>query len=586
MMDARSLREEAEKIFASMYDARREYEGAWKRYRKAFAPHRGKFAKSDGKVTRTRFRRNSRPFMVPMEFAAGMKGGLTNPSTPWFNLTVFDREAQNDEEVRVWLAQCRDIMLGAFLRTNIYDQLTDFFEEEGIFGTAALFVSDDDDDIFRARVLTIGEYAVGTDERGRVDRMAIKRAYTLQQMIDEFGRENLPYEIRRDIENGATDHKREYEVRMLIWPNTDYIPGKLGPRGFRWRSAWWHDFGFGAQKDEDRPLLKMKGYNEFPVMAARWKVIGDDIYGRGHPGEIAADDAEAIQKMETASREAISKMVDPPLLADEELQNGGLDVRSGGVTWYRQQNGLPAPQVLPLFPIAFDFQGCEMKIESLKQDINRAFYVDLFRMWSSDMRRDRTATEVQTREQEKMYVLSPIIERQMSELLDPLIARIYAIMERKGYFPPMPDIIANSSFKVEYSSILANLAKQSAMAGIDAVVTRIATLAQIQAATGVRPTVLDVIDMDEAVQQTADGFNVPVGIIYGDNKLEEIRAQKEEEIAAQQQQQQMMAMAQTAPNVANAAKSMSETQMMGGDTNALDATLASLGLGGGDGAGV
>lgn len=574
-MSVRSLRERADKAISAMYEARREYEFAWKRYRRAFAPHRGVFAKSDAKRTKVRFRRNSRPYMVPSEFAAGMKGGLTNPSTPWFNLTVFDKRVANSERVRSYLSECRDIMLAAFLRTNIYDQLTDFFEEEGIFGTGAMVIDDDDEDIFRARVYTIGEFAIGGDSSHRIDRIAVRRLYSARQMIDEFGEANVPYTVRRSQEDVRLSDDQSFVVNHMIWPNPEFVPGMRGQKGFPFQSLKW----VNGDIDDEKPFLKISGYHEFPAMVARWKIIGDDVYGRGHPGEIAIDDAEAIQKMETASREAVQKMVDPPMLADEELNNGGLDKRSGAVTWYRAQNNLPPPQAIPLFAMAFDVSAVEGKIDSLKSDINRAFYVDLFRMWSEDMRRNRTATEVQTREQEKMYVLSPIIERQMSELLDPMISRVFAIMERRGYFGERPPEIAQYKLKVEYSSVLANLAKQSAMAGIDAVVNRLATLAQIQAATGERPSVLDTMDMDEAIQQTADGYNVPVGIIFGDDKIAEVRAAREQELAAMQQQQQMLQMAQNAPNVANAAKNMSETPM--GDSNALDATLAALGLGGG-----
>lgn len=578
-MSGREDRERAEKEFNALYEARHEYESAWKRYKRAFAPHRGVFNKQDGKKTRVRFRRNSRPYMVPMEFAAGMKGGLTNPSTPWFNLAVFDKEVMESEQVRAYFGKCRDIMLAAFLRTNIYDQLTDFFEEEGVFGTAALFVDDDDEDIFRTRVLTIGEYAVGEDAKRRIDKVAIRRRYTYHQLKAEFGEDALPDFVRRMAENGKIPTERDdFEVCMFIRPNPRYVPEAVGQRGFKYESLRW----VKGHIDDARPFLKVSGFYEFPIMVARWKVIGDDVYGRGHPGEIGIDDAEAIQKMETASREAVQKMVDPPMVADEELNNGGLDSRAGRVTWYRGHPSQNPPQAVPLFAMTFDISGVEAKIESLKSDINRAFYVDLFRMWSEDMRRNRTATEVTTREQEKMYVLSPIIERQMSELLDPLIARTYAIMDRRGFFGDPPPAVAKKSLKAEYSSILASLAKQNAMAGIDAVVNRVATLAQIQAVSGERPSVLDIIDMDEAVQQTADGYNVPVGVIFGDDKLAEVRAGKEREMQERAQQQQMMAMAQNAPNVANAAKNMSETPM--GDTNALEAAMSQMGMGGGESA--
>ena len=69
-------------------------------------------------------------------------------------------------------------------------------------------------------------------------------------------------------------------------------------------------------------------------------------------------------------------------------------------------------------------------------------------------------------------------------------------------------------------------------------------------------------------------YVVPAGIVLGDDVVEEKRqARKQAEMQAQQEQQAMaqgQAMAQAAPQIAGAAKSLSETQMPGGG-NALEA---------------
>lgn len=568
-MDYEELRRSAETKMQSMFRRRQEYESAWKRYRKIFAPHRGRFFTTE-KPSRNRFRKNSRPLMVANEFSAGMKGGLTSPTLPWFNLAMYDNRVMTQERVKVWLSENRDIMLGAMIRTNMYDQLSDKFEEQGTFGTSAMFVEEDETDVFRCDTLTIGEYAIDEDDRKRVDSIGVKRRYTATQLADKFGREKLPESLRLKLERDEGDV--EYDVCHLVWPNREYVPDRPGTKWMRYQSLWWLDDV--REGGGEGLFLKIGGYHEFPAIVSRWKLIGDDLYGRGHPGEIGIDDAETIQLLETTARSALQRMADPALLAPDALEQTSLDRRPGKTTYYRQIQNQPPPVITPLFQVNFDFASCEQKIFNLKEDLNKVFYVDLFRMWSVDMRQGRTATEIQAREQEKNYVLGPVIERQMSEVLDKLITRVWGIMSRRGMFPEAPEELRGVNLKIEYSSILANIQKQASQAGIDIVVGYVGNLAQIQMASGERPQVVDTLDCDEIVQQIGDMYNVPAGMIRGDDAVEEIRAAKEQQAAAQQQQAMAMQAAQAAPDVAGAMKDMAETPMEGGG-NALEAAMVS-----------
>ena len=61
--------------------------------------------------------------------------------------------------------------------------------------------------------------------------------------------------------------------------------------------------------------------------------------------------------------------------------------------------------------------------------------------------RNMTATEVLQRQEEKMRILGPVLGRLQSELLSPLITRVFNIMLRNQLFMAAPDILTRSRIK-------------------------------------------------------------------------------------------------------------------------------------------
>jgi len=551
-----------------MLEDRQEYEAWWRELRNQFAPSRGRFNTYE-KPKKGLVRRNSRARQMPDDFAAGIKSGLTSPSRPWFTLTLYDTRLAELEDVKAWLSEVQRVMQAQMIRTNLYDQLFDVYKEQGIFGTGALWIEEDDEDVFRAQSLTIGSYCIGTDKNGKVCRFGRTFSRTARQLAREFGEEALPEQIRAALrENSAGVANQRYELRNLVEPSEEFMRSD-GPEGnFRYRSLWWLS-GFS-----EPAFLRQKGYHEMPVMVPRWRVIGDDVYGREQPGDVGLDDAKTIQDLETDERSAIKRNARPALLVPDNLLQGELKDEPGGVTLYTPVGNSGTPAVTPLYAVNFDHQSAAAKRLELTQHLEEAFYVNFFRMWTMDQRQGRTATEIEAREAEKMYMLGPLIERQMSEMLDPLIARIFGIMERAGMFEPPPEEIQGQDFKIEYVSVLASVQKQSAQAGIQIVMQTVAELAKMQMETQQSAPVMDKLDCDEIIDQMADMYALPAGIVLGDDKAEQKRAGREErEQAAAEQQQLMMeaqAAAQAAPQLAGAAQTMAETPMPDGG-NALSA---------------
>ncbi len=545
-------RKNADLRFKQMMQDRRDYIDWWRQLSDMYAPNRGRFS-VDELPRKRALRFNSRARQIPDDFAAGMKSGLTSPSRPWFTLTLYDTGLAELESVKAWLTEIQDIMQGTMLRTNLYDQLFDVYKEEGIFGTAALLIEEDDEDIFRAQALTIGSYAIGVDKRGRVNRFCRQFKRTLTQLANEFGENNLPEELRYRLKENRDNSS--YELRNLIQPSDEYRQNDGVTGKFKFISYWWLA---GYNEPE---FLRVGGYHEFPVMCPRWRIINDDLYGREQPGDTGFDDAKTLQDLEIDERSAIKKGVRPPVAMPQSLTQGDLRDEPGGVTIYNPMgDGVPA--ITPLYQVQFDHKSVAAKRLEITEHLEEIFYVNMFKMWTTDLRANRTATEIQARESEKMFMLGPLIERQMSEMLDPMINRIFAIMQRAGKFPPPPPEIADREIKIEYMSILANVQKQSASAGITQILEAANVLVQLQAGAGRSPDVLDKIDCDEIIDQLADMYVIPAGIVLGDDAVQAKRDQRQDEQKKLQQMQQgltaLQAGAQAAPQIAGAMKDLAE----------------------------
>jgi hypothetical protein len=339
----------------------------------------------------------------------------------------------------------------------------------------------------------------------------------------------------------------------------------------KYRSLYW------LPSVSEPEFLRIGGYNEFPVMAPRWRLIGEDLYGSEHPGDVGLDDAKTIQDIEIDERKALKLNINPPLLAPRTLENTEIDLRPGKITFYDPDASGNAPEITPLFLTKFDHVAAADKIERLcVLGLEKAFYIDLFRMWASDLRQGRTATEIQAREEEKIYALEPVLTRQMYDLLDPFITRVFSIMERRGLLPPPPPELQGMPFKIEYTSVLAKSQKQSSQYGIETVLGVVNNIMQMQAADGSRPEILDKIDADTIVDLYSDMHALPSGVVLGDDRVKEIREQKAERQAAQQQAAMEAQAAEQAPELAGAAKDMSETQVGGG--SAMDMLLGLMGF--------
>ena len=176
-----------------------------------------------------------------------------------------------------------------------------------------------------------------------------------------------------------------------------------------------------------------------------------------------------------------------------------------------------------------------------------------------------TAREVAAREEEKLLMLSPVLEQFHNEVLDPLTKRTFGICLRNGLLPPMPEEIKTEELKVNFISLLAQAQRMVEMPSIEKVMGFAGSMAAIN------PEILDNINFDQALRRSAEVYGAPEIILRSEEETAEIRRERQAMQQAQFEAEQAAQMAAPAKDMAQAARLMAETPVQ--DGNALEELL-------------
>jgi Bacteriophage head to tail connecting protein len=466
--------------------------------------------------------------MALRTLTSGMMAGITSPARPWFRLSVPDQEMLEYAPVRFWLHDVERLLRQIFNKANIYNSLSSIYEELGLYGTAALVVEEDHDDIIRCTALTAGEYAVANSARLQVDTLYRELRMTVGQMVERFGEDNISEIAMSAWRRGEVD--QWHDVVHVIEPRRERERGRIDGRNKPFKSVYYEKGGDPAK------LLGESGYDEFPAMVPRWFLTGADAYGRS-PGMDALGDVKSLMVLQKRMAQGVDKIVNPAMVGPGSLKNAVVNLLPGGVTYI---DGPSAEAFRPAYAVNLRLGELQQLILEHQKRIERAFYADLFLVQIESDRRQMTATEVSARQEEKMLVLGPMLERLQAELLDPLIDRTFSIAVRLAIVPPPPPELQGMELRVEYISLLAQAQQAIATGSIERFSGFVGNLA------AVNPAVLDKYDMDQALDEYGDALGVPPKIVRSDDDVKQIRDGRAKQEQAMQQAQAGMTAAQGA----------------------------------------
>lgn len=536
---AESLKERLGKQFAQLDNDRASFVSHWRELSEFIDPRGSRFLTSDANRND---RRNSRIVDPSASLAAdtlssGMMSGITSPARPWFRLATPDPDMMDYGPVKVWLETVQNRMNDMFNKSNLYQSLPLLYSSLGNYSTGAMAVLEDDDDIIRTVPFPIGSYHLANSARGSVDTCYRKFSMTVRQLVMQFGKDNVSTSVQSMWESG--NYEQWVEVMHAVYPNVDRDTGRLDAKNKPYKSVYYEVGGDGDK------LLRESGFDEFPIIAPRWTVNGEDVYGSKCPGMTALGQIKALQLEQKRKSQIIDKVTNPPMVGPSSLKNQRVSLLPGDITYIdqmtQQDSFRPAYQVNP------DMSGLLADIQDTRQIIDRCYFVDLFRMLQSINTRSMPVEAVIEMKEEKLLMLGPVLERLNDEALNPLIDRAFSLMVRKNMIPPPPEVMQGMPLRIEYISVMAQAQKSIGLSSLTQAVGFIGQLAQV------KPEALDKLNIDEAIDSYAEMSGVSPTVILPQEQVDQIRQRR----AQQQQQMQAAAMAQAA---AQGAKTLSDTQ--------------------------
>lgn len=492
--------------------------------------------------------------LAARNLAAGMMSGISSPTRPWFKLKIGRIDSTQTSPISLWLAECERLMYLIFAESNFYTAMAIFYFDLIVFGTAVLLVYEDYDNVINCINPCFGEYYVDIDGRYRPVIFYREFTYTIAQTVDEFGYDNTSPMVRQfyDLRDGA-NMTREIIIAHAIEPNNE--PEKYGiPRHFKYRETYW-EWG-GATNPQggttSRGFLRKRGFNERAAIIGRWDLVANDPYGRS-PGMDALPDIKQLQQETRRKAQGIDKGINPPLIADVQLKNQPASLLPGGMTFLQGMMNSTGEGMKPAYgnwkP---DIAAISEDMQEVRARIKDTFFNSLFQVASQfETRSNITAVEWDMRKSESLMMLTPVIERLQSEVLAPIIDRVWGIMSRAKIIPTPPASIAGRDLNIEYTSML-SISQKAAQAG------SIERLLQITGQmAGIDPRIVDNIDFDMALDIYSALLNNDPRIIRSPDALTAIRQQA----ADQQAQQQQI---QAAESLSKAGANASQIDVSGG----------------------
>lgn len=483
--------------------------------------------------------------MASRVLASGLMSGLTSPARPWFKLVHPNTELAAMKHIKAWSEEVTRRMRYIFQKSNLYQVLPSMYRELSVYGTAAMVPVPDQDTVVRFRQFTVGEYYISAGAKRTIDTIYRQYNRTVKQLVEEFGYENVS--VRTKSMYDRQQFEQPITVNHLIEPNLDRKFEINNNRNMAYRSVYWED------TSGDDAIVKVSGFEDFKVLVPRWDLMVGDNYGFG-PAIEALGDIKQLQHQQRFKGLAIEKMVNPPMVADAAMRGDIISNAPSSVTYMPSTNNPNAQGIRDAYQVRIDINHLMMDIQEVQNRIDTAFYKDLFLMITNDNGAGRaTATEIAEKHQEKLLMLGPVLQRFNDELLKPIVSLTFEEMVKREFIPEVPQELQGQELSVEFISLLAQAQEIVGIGSIERLVGFAGNLAQF------KPEVLDKLNADEALEEYANMLGSPSSIIRTEEEVGQVRAER----AKQQQMQQMMEAAPAMAQGAQAAKTLSETDLAG-----------------------
>lgn len=474
--------------------------------------------------------------------AAGCMSYITPADSRWCSFEA-PEAVEDDDEVSSYFSEVTEIVMETLARSNFHQAIHELYLDRGCFGTGVMFVEPGDKLPITFTNIDVGSFCIAENFEGYVDTMFRRFELTARQLVQQFGLENVSDSVRKCYQDGnGKGQDDKFHIIHAVYPREERDKKKLDGENKPFASVY--------VEEKSKHVLRNSGYDELPFMATRYLKWQKAPYGWS-PSWVAMPELRQLNFLQKQMDALAELAAFPRILAPDSLESS-IDLRAGGVTYFNSAD--PAAR-----PVEWATQGrYDIGLERIKQKqqkIQEAFSVPLFQMFTAEESgapNRMTATEVNARNSERLTQFSPTFSRLTTELLTPLLQRVYGILARNGAFPPPPAALIQQSPtgdffipepKVAFNSRMALAVKNMEQTATDATMQRLGALVGMTQDT----SIFENFDFDKMTRESAIDAGIDADYLRPMEQVIQMRQQRQQ--AAQQQQ--MMQAQQHAADVAS-----------------------------------
>lgn len=449
-MDAKALRDCIEQIFTK----RSTMMLLWQEQAENFYPERADFTLK--RVPGTDFAANlmtSYPVLCRRDLGDQFSSMLRPTAKEWAHVVPVDDRLQDGETER-WLQ-----MATRTQRRAMYDPAAMFTvatkagdHDFATFGQTALSVRlNRNQDALLYRCHHLRDVVWMDGEEGKICLVARRWkpwARSLKRLFGDKVHPSVDQMLQRN------EHFAEVDCMHIVC-EADLYDGQGKKNGLQYWSIYMD------MTHESKVMEEVQTWNPEYIIP-RWSRPGDTQYAYS-PATIAAlPDARLIQAMTYTLLEAGEKVVNPPLLATEDVVRSDVGVYAGAITWVDRDYDERLGEALR--PMNIDAKGMPLGVEMQKDSrsmIAAAFFLN--KLTLPNRGPEMTAYEVGQRIQEYIRGALPLFEPMEMEYNGAVCKLTFEILRRHGAFGAIEDMpikLRNAPLQFRFESPLHDAIEQ------------------------------------------------------------------------------------------------------------------------------
>ncbi|MEM9470103.1 MAG: portal protein [Pseudomonadota bacterium] len=413
------------------------------------------------------------------QLAASLLGNLTPPWNQWFGFKPGPNLSEEEAEKIAPLLETITAKIHAHLdQSNFSVELHQCFLDLIIGGTATLYVEETEPgalSAFKFTAVPLYDVYLEEGEHGFLDISYRHLELNARQIQNRYQLGSFPEDLKNEM-NESSDKK--YNILEAIYP-------KMNRYEFH-----------AVLMDGSKPIVIKDGYFDVsPVIGFRWMKSPGEVYGRSPV-------MKALPDIKTANK-----------VVELILKNASIAVTG---IWQADDDGVLNPaniELLPgtIIPKAVGSQGLralempgrfdvsELVLKDLRARIRQALLSDKL---NGVVDQKMTATEVLERSSQIALLLGATYGRLQTELLTPLVKRLFYILKRRG---DIPDIqLDGKTVALDYRS---PLAKSQSQRGINNILMWLDSVSAMGADASLN------INKQEVVKYLGDSLAVPKNLL-------------------------------------------------------------------------